>query len=176
MAEIRATYSGIGPGGPGRLVTRFGEHYMVKWGKYVRLQEGENMLFVRQSTSIPVPTLYALFRDEEANLNFIVQEYISGKGVGSVWTSLKTPDKAAVASQLRRSLDELRRIPPPGYYGGLWGQPIGDSTFADSDMLGPHPDLTISGPKDTEEQWADAMWCVSNPYSRSRFNTGCLGN
>ena len=124
------------------------------------------MLFVRQSTNIPVPTLYALFRDEKANLNFIVQEYIPGKGLGSVWTSLETPDKVAISSQLRRNLDELRRIPSPGYYGGLWRQPTCDFTFMDAGMEGPHPDPAISGPQSTEEQWADAMWCVPNPHCR----------
>jgi hypothetical protein len=137
---------------------------MVKWGQYVTLQEGENMLFVRQSTSIPVPTVYALFRDEKTGLNFIIQEYIPGKSLGSVWNDLDTPDKTAIASQLRRNMDELRSIPSPGYYGGIWRQPTADATFMDREMVLPHPDPTISGPQESEEQWVDAMWYVPSPH------------
>ncbi|KAJ4305984.1 hypothetical protein N0V88_000774 [Collariella sp. IMI 366227] len=43
-------------------VVRVGKHYAVKFGTRTSIQEGENMLFVQQSTSIPVPKVYALFR------------------------------------------------------------------------------------------------------------------
>ena len=53
-------------------VFRVGDHYAVKFGGRVKLQEGENMLFIQQSTSIPVPKVYALFHDEETKMDFIV--------------------------------------------------------------------------------------------------------
>ena len=46
---------------PDATVTAVGEHFVVKYGPKVKLQEGENMLFVRQTTQIRVPTVYALF-------------------------------------------------------------------------------------------------------------------
>ncbi|KAK4153045.1 kinase-like domain-containing protein [Chaetomidium leptoderma] len=139
-------------------VARVGQHFAVKFGRYVHLQEGENMLFVRSCTSVPVPTVYALFHDETSKSNFIVMEYIPGKTLGQLWSGLSTLEKTAVASQLRQNLDELRRIPSPGYYGGIWRQPTREFTFADDSTVRPHPDETISGPQETEEQWADAMW------------------
>lgn len=49
-------------------IYRVGEHFAVKYsptdvhaGYDVSLQEGENMLFVQQSTNMPVPKLYAMF-------------------------------------------------------------------------------------------------------------------
>jgi hypothetical protein len=135
------------------------DHFVVKYGTMVYLQEGENMLFVRQSTSIPVPTVYALFNDQETGMNFIVQEYIPGKTLQGVWGSLETAEKDALALQLRRYMDELRSIPAPGYYGGIWGQVTQDYTFMDPDEpQHPHHDKAISGPHETEEQWTDAMW------------------
>lgn len=57
-------------------VVRVGEHFVVKFGPQIRLQEGENMLFVQQATSLSVPKVYALFHDEATGNNFIVQEYV----------------------------------------------------------------------------------------------------
>ncbi|KAK4041107.1 kinase-like domain-containing protein [Parachaetomium inaequale] len=108
-------------------VFRVGDHFAVKFGSGANLQEGENQLFVQQSTSIPVPKVYALFYDEATKTNFIVQEYIPGKSLERVCGKLGIPDKQAIATQLRRNLDELRSYP--------------------------HPDPAISGPQETEEQW-----------------------
>lgn len=156
----------------GAMVVVVGDHFVVKYGGAVHLQEGENMLFVRQSTSIPVPTVYALFNDQETGMNFIVQEYISGKPLSSLWSSFGRPEKEALALQLRRHMAELRSIPSPGYYGGIWGQPTQDYTFKDPKLVhDPHQDSAISGPHSTEEQWTDAMWrcleCKVNSPLRS---------
>jgi serine/threonine protein kinase len=142
-------------------VVRVGDHYAVKFGGKTTLQEGENMLFVQQSTSIPVPKVYALFHDDENDLDFIVQEYIPGKNLLHEWGTLDVAKKEKIVSQLRRNLDELRSIPSPGYYGGIWRQPIRDCHFTDvagNDL--PYKGSAISGPHETEEQWADAMWRV----------------
>ena len=135
-------------------VVRVGEHFMVKYGPGVRLQEGENMLFVQQSSNVPVPTLYALFHDEETGNNFIVQEYIPGQDMFRYWDTLDQAGKEAVASQLRRHLDELRSIPSPGYYGGVWRQPIMDFYLTGGMDVGPRPDTPAC---DTEEEWVEAM-------------------
>ncbi len=151
-------------------VVLIGEHYVVKYGTRVSLQEGENMLFVRQSSSVPVPTVYALFYDEATAMNFIIMEYISGTFLFSLWHTLNVADKEAIASQIRRHMDELRNIPAPGYYGGIWRQPTPHWRFerrlADRlkfRRLGPHPDSTISGPQETEEQWTNALWRYLEP-------------
>lgn len=77
VADILASRD-IFPSFGGTKVVRVAQHFVVKYGVHVNLQEGENMLFVRQSTKIPVPTVSALFQDETTGYKFIVQEYIPG--------------------------------------------------------------------------------------------------
>jgi serine/threonine protein kinase len=140
-------------------VFRVGDHFAVKYGVRVNLQEGENQLFVQQSTNIPVPKVYALFHDEATKTDFIVQEYIPGRSLERVWGKLGVPDKQAIATQLRQNLDELRSIPAPGHFGGIWRQPTQEYHFEDGTRIGyPHSDPAISGPQETEEQWVEAMW------------------
>lgn len=140
------------------MVVRVRGHFAVKFGPKLRLQEGENQLFVQQSSRVSVPTVYAIFHDEKTNMNFIVQEYIPGKLLRAIWNELRNEEKNDIVLQLRRNMDELRAIPSPGYYGGLWGQPNLDFYFGYPDKFNePHPDSAISGPKATEEEWADAM-------------------
>jgi hypothetical protein len=105
------------------LVGRVGDHYAVKYGKDVHVQEGENMLSIHQHASnVSIPTIYALFHVEETGHNFIVCEYIAGIKLSLVWDKLDASDKAAI----RQSLSKLRNIPAPGYYGGIWRQPTRD--------------------------------------------------
>ncbi|KAK4233402.1 kinase-like domain-containing protein [Achaetomium macrosporum] len=145
-------------------VVRVGDHFAVKYGGSTRLQEGENMLFVQQCSSVLAPKVYALFHDDESDMDFIVMEYIPGENLERAWGKLGTAEKRAIVSQLRRHMDELRSIPSPGYYGGIWRQPIRDFYFEDPKLVGqPHHDSTISEPHETEEQWVEAMWrCVES--------------
>jgi hypothetical protein len=129
VAEILASERWLKPnvGVEGSNVVRVGEHFVVKYGKTAHLQEGENVLFVAQLTSIPVATVYALFHDEDTDKNFIVQEYVPGKDLNKLWKDIDETGKEAITTQLRRQMDELRSLPSPGYFGGIWGQPARDS-------------------------------------------------
>ncbi|KAJ1675308.1 hypothetical protein EV182_001519 [Spiromyces aspiralis] len=117
-------------------------HFVVKFGAGVDLIEGENMLFVRQATNIPVPKLYALYSDPQTGKNYIVMEHIAGETLESLWPSLTEQDKDMVIAKLRQYFDELRQLPSPGYFGRLGGRPLR------SYFLG---DLPISGPLETED-------------------------
>jgi serine/threonine protein kinase len=139
-------------------VVRVGDHYAVKFGGMTTLQEGENMLFVQQSTDIPIPRVYAVFHDKESELDFIVMEYIPGGDLEVRWPTFNTDEKRAIISQLRQQMDELRRIPSPGYYGGVWGKPMRSFHFRHpNDPRRPHAEPEISGPHKTEEQFVEAM-------------------
>jgi hypothetical protein len=94
------------------------------------------MLFVQQSSSVPVPAVYAIFHDEQTNKNFIVQKFIPGTLLARVWSRVNRTKKAAIASQPRRNMDEPRQIPAPGCYSGIWRQPIRDFYFANPDCYG----------------------------------------
>ena len=163
VAEILASKERVSDPFQNRVV-RVNEHYAVKFGHRATVQEGENALFVQQSTSIPVPKIYALFQAPvegyKPDPTFIVMDYIPGKPLHEVWQTLTAPERRDVISQLRRHMNELRSIPSPGYYGGIWKQPILAKEFEDVHdpwtpfCRGPE----ISGPHETEEQFVDAMW------------------
>lgn len=62
----------------GNFTVRVGIHYVVKYGPSpVHVQEGENMLFVKQATTIPVPAVYKIYK--EGGNNFLIIEYVQGK-------------------------------------------------------------------------------------------------
>jgi tRNA A-37 threonylcarbamoyl transferase component Bud32 len=140
-------------------VYRVGDHFAVKFGGRTSLQEGENMLFVKQSTGIPIPQVYAIFHDETTELDYIVMEYVPGRNLKNAWGTLDATEQRAIALQLRKHMDELRSIPSPGYYGGIWRQPIRDFNFLDQ-LQQPHTEPNIAGPHETEEQWVEAMYHV----------------
>lgn len=155
---------------PSRRIVRVGDHFVVKYGAAVSLTEGENMLFVKQSSTVPVPTVYAIFsRRHEGNelpTNYIVMENIAGETLEARWSTLDTQAKADVAGKLRGYVTQLRRIPSPGYFGLLGKRPFDNSVFWAGD------DATrqmISGPFDTEQQMLDAMaekYLLNNPGHR----------
>ncbi len=153
-------------------VVRVNEHYAVKFGHRASFQEGENMLFVQQSTSVPVPKVYALFQAPvegyKPDPTFIVMEYIPGSPLHKAWPTVTKPERRGIASQLRRHMNELRSIPSPGYYGGIWRQPVLDKFF--QDYLDPWDRYCrgpeISGPHETEEQFVDAMWRCFDKVAR----------
>jgi aminoglycoside phosphotransferase (APT) family kinase protein len=142
---------------PNRVV-RVGKHYVVKYGAAVSLTEGENMLFVKQHSDIPLPAVYAFFshqgEDEEMPVNYIVMEYIAGDTLESRWNTLNNEEKTDVAGQLRKCFTQLRQIPSSGYFGLLGKQPFGNSVFwTDDDDVRQQ----ISGPFDTQMQMVDAL-------------------
>ncbi|KZZ98342.1 phosphotransferase enzyme family protein [Moelleriella libera RCEF 2490] len=142
----------------GRRIVRVGDHFVVKYGAAVSLTEGENMLFVKQSSTVPVPTVYAIFsrRDEDKKFptNYIVMENIAGETLEACWSTLDTQAKADVAGKLRGHLTQLRRIPSPGYFGLLGKRPYDNSVFWTSEEA---TRQMISGPFDTQQQMVNAM-------------------
>ncbi len=144
-------------------IVRVGEHFVVKYGAILNLQEGENMIFVKRVAHVRVPTVYALFRDEKTGYNFIIQEYIPGQSLDTYWKTLNQKGKEDVTIQLRQYFSKLRSVSPSTpYFGGVWQQPVLDCYLAGRNKL---PDSKsesdynslIIGPHQTEEQWVDAM-------------------
>lgn len=85
VAEILASKEVISDPRSTNKVVRVNDHFAVKYGREsARLREGENQLFVQQSSRVRVPTVYAIYHDEKTKLNFLVQEYIPGKNLSSI--------------------------------------------------------------------------------------------
>ena len=118
------------------------------------------MLFGRQFTNVSLPIVYALFHERENWLQLHrAGAHIPGIKLLAVWAGLSPEDKRAIVSQLRHNMDDLRSIPPPAYYSGIWRQPIQDWWFVDPELqIHLHRDTAISGPQESEEDWAEAMW------------------
>lgn len=142
----------------GRRIVRVGPHFIVKYGMNVDLKEGQNMLFVRQNSAVPVPTLYALYSHHQEGKKrptvYIVMENIAGESLESGWSSLDPTAKSDVARQLRQCFEQLRQIPSHGYFGGLGRQQFDHPVFWTDDEGFRR---VFSGPFDSERQMLDAI-------------------
>lgn len=83
---------------------------VVKTGENTRFAEGNTMRFVRQHTSIPVPEVYNIYRDETSGFVRIVMEYVHGAQLEKAWAGLTGGEKESVIQQLRGYFAELRQI------------------------------------------------------------------
>lgn len=165
----------ISPEISGRRIVAVGEHYVVKFGLQVNLIEGENMLFVQESTETPIPKVYALYSDPGTRMNYIVMERIQGQTLLSLWLDLTTSEKESVVTTLREYFHELRRLPSPNYYGSLGRRPPLDEVFW---TPGSDPQHGINGPFDSNEAVIEAMvrkyiYDGGLPY-RAEFYRLCL--
>lgn len=136
----------------GCKVVRVGDHFVVKYGEQVDLLEGETMLFLEQSTTVPVPRVYALFRDMDRQKSYIVMERIRGPTLQSAWSKMDDASKEIVSSKLRLILEDMRKLKTPGGYCSVGHRGLPDGLFWTSDPSNP-----FSGPFDTEADLNDAI-------------------
>lgn len=136
----------------GRRIVAVRQHYVVKFGLGVNLIEGENMLFVRENTTIRVPRVYALYTNPESGKKFIVMERMIGQSLLSAWAGLSPSEKRSISSALQRHFDELRRLQPPKYFGS-----VGKRHFLDEIFWTRDPDPLVNGPFNSEEDLNEAM-------------------
>ncbi|TGJ85176.1 hypothetical protein E0Z10_g3602 [Xylaria hypoxylon] len=108
------------------FVVRVGEHFIAKYGANIRSIEGENMLFVKNHTTIPVPEVYAMYTFGEGN-TMIIMEFIRGTTLQRYLRTQGWQECNAVSKELRAQVQELQRIPAPPYYGALGRRPIVDA-------------------------------------------------
>ncbi|KAL9615667.1 MAG: hypothetical protein Q9160_009347 [Pyrenula sp. 1 TL-2023] len=118
-------------------VVGVGEHFIVKYGFGVSLREGDSMRFIKESTSIPVPTLYASFEifeptDTSRKKTFLIMERIRGGTLQSIWSKLDVSTKKAVVSKLKDFFNEMRKLESPGGYCALGGRALPDRVFYDN--------------------------------------------
>ncbi|KAF2793234.1 hypothetical protein K505DRAFT_277318 [Melanomma pulvis-pyrius CBS 109.77] len=141
-------------GGAGKIVG-VGDHFVVKYGVFVNLQEGQTMLFLQHSSIVPVPRIYALYQKPGPNnytYNYIVMERIRGPTLASVWSKIGQMEKEAVVSKLRHILEEMRRLESPGGYCSFGRRGLADSLFDYGDDV-----ESFNGPFETESDLNEAM-------------------
>ena len=136
--------------------------FVIKFGFNVHLQEGQNMMMIKQHTDVPVPTVYALFQSNW--MNFIVMEYIPGSDLRQCWETLTADEKADILKQLRECFAKIRAIPSPDYYGGIGHQPIRDVLMTLPPLGSSLDFLDLPGgivwPCSTEAMWVSRMLTV----------------
>ncbi|KAK4235058.1 kinase-like domain-containing protein [Achaetomium macrosporum] len=121
---------------------------VVKSGKTIRATEGYTMRFVRQHTRIPVPEVYSVYKDEQSGAVHIVMEYIEGKPLDEVWSTLTADEKQSVMRQLRGYFQELRQIKGT-FIGSVDGSGCDDQFFENAPGA--------CGPYGTEAEFNQAL-------------------
>lgn len=143
-------------------------------GRYIHVketrmayEESANMKFVRRSTSIPVPRVYATIRLPPwifwwrrgwawgktlryPNSAYIFMDRIDGQSLDiQTWLSLDDPTRDRIVAQLHNYVSQLRSLePPPGaLIGSVTGQPVSDDRLAQgwptdeqAEVSGPYAD------------------------------------
>jgi hypothetical protein len=138
----------------GQRVVRVGE-FVVKHGWLVSPTEGGNMLYVSQNSSVPVPRVYAIYQQDDAEgrkCTYIVMEHVNGQALKECWHALKPDAKEAIASQLRGCLDQLRALPSPDSFSNLENGPLQDPVF-----LTDEEQPAINGPFKADAEIAEAL-------------------
>ncbi|KAM5471843.1 hypothetical protein MauCBS54593_003249 [Microsporum audouinii] len=127
----------------GRIVV-IRDQYVVKYGTHVLENEGHALLFIEQHLSIPAPRLYAMYREGEKL--YIIMQFIPGVDLQSLWPSLSNFDKKSILGELRCIFDEIRSLPPKGFFGGVMGGPVPHRYFYSREK-----NPAITGPFEREE-------------------------
>ena len=113
---------------------------VVKHGYRVKFREAQNMLFVEQNTTIPVPKVYAVYshsmpnrldyaEDEEKTYyehTYIFMDFVPGATVENSWDQWDQATRLNVQNELKSYIEQLRRIPGGDYIGTLNHGPVTD--------------------------------------------------
>ncbi|KAI8941570.1 hypothetical protein NX059_002785 [Plenodomus lindquistii] len=96
----------------------------IKFGRHLDIiQEGEDLLFLKENSRVRVPTLYAAFFSD--NMYFIVMEKIAGEELNTgLYLSLDAANRRIIADKLAEQIRLLRETPLPevAYYGRVHNQ------------------------------------------------------
>ncbi|KAI5996758.1 hypothetical protein EDC04DRAFT_2508646, partial [Pisolithus marmoratus] len=104
------------------------------------------MRFVRRSTTIPVPRVYATIPLRYPDSAYIFMDRVDGQSLDiQTWLSLDDPARDRIVAQLRNYVSQLRSLePPPGaLIGSVTGQPVSDDRLAQdeqAEVSGPYAD------------------------------------
>ncbi|KAF1835332.1 kinase-like protein [Decorospora gaudefroyi] len=93
------------------IVLFLSDKICVKYGSYTTLAEASTMQFIAKHTSIPVPRVYCAFQHK--NRTYIVMERIPGESISNGWLKRLEPVRARMLEQLKRMIEDMRRILPP---------------------------------------------------------------
>ncbi|KAF2817553.1 uncharacterized protein BDZ99DRAFT_513791 [Mytilinidion resinicola] len=157
MAEIEKGMRNNHIAQPGAFfeVCRIGK-CAVKRGNWLVLQEAENLLFLEKHSKVRTPKLYAAFIQpgERFNVHYMVTEFIEGEVFDEAkWLALDEHARETICSKLSEQFQRLRAIPPEGYYGRVYHQPLRGAYHGFMVNI-----RGMCGPYETYEECASAMY------------------
>ncbi|RDW70453.1 aminoglycoside phosphotransferase family protein [Aspergillus mulundensis] len=148
IAEIEASTDLLSDPCRSVKVVRVRERFAVKVGLTIAPLEAENRKFVAANTNILVPKVHADFIDPDTRKRYIIMDHLPGTDLEKLAPSLSEAQKKTVGKRIREALDEVRRIPSPGYLGNLNRMPYYEGVLSTLDN-----DPRISGPFENEDQF-----------------------
>ncbi|EMD62552.1 hypothetical protein COCSADRAFT_162129 [Bipolaris sorokiniana ND90Pr] len=93
-----------------------------------------------------------VFQNPAQNTTYIVMERIKGHSLDLEWSRMDVATKDAVATQLRNTFRDMRKLSSPGGYCGVDNGGLPDGIFWTSD-----PSKPFAGPFDSETELDEAM-------------------
>ena len=110
----------------GVTVVRVRQHAVLKYGHEVRLSEAWNIQLVRKRTDVPIPAVIDAWEtgiseaDDDEGIGYILMEYIEGKLISDIWSTLDVHIQLDIHFQLKTYIQQLRsiRMDSPGPVGG----------------------------------------------------------
>ncbi|KAH7087680.1 kinase-like domain-containing protein [Paraphoma chrysanthemicola] len=113
---------------------------------------GKTMVFLAQTTLIPLPRVYARFQNSARDTTYIVMERIKGSSLDLEWPRMDVATKEAVATQLRNVFREMRKLGFPGGYCSVDHGGLPDGLFWTADPSNP-----FARPFDSEAKLNEAV-------------------
>lgn len=113
---------------------------LLKVNRGVYGPEADNIRFIRNNTTIPVPRVVASARGH--GKSFMLMTCIPGEELEAAWPKLNQSQRDSVVQQLRGFVDELRQLKPPsslppGAVCSLKNEPMHESRVASVTPFGP---------------------------------------
>ena len=114
--------------------------------------EAQNLRFVKEKTSIPVPTVIAEW-EEDNERYFMIITRVPGKPLNEVWSTLRNDEKHKLAKQAVNYLRELRDLQAPRMEG-LGGEPVWDNPLFGDEFRASHGPMSSDNELWTEMEKA----------------------
>lgn len=102
--------------------------------------EAQNMRFVKENTSIPVPTIIADWVENQRH--FLVVKRVPGKPLKEIWSTLTDNEKDGISKQAASYLRELSKL-QASRMESLDGMPVWDPALFGDDFKGSHGPLSL---------------------------------
>ena len=90
---------------------RIGLNTFLKAGRRIDITEAETMRYIANNTSIPVPKVQRVWRQDE--VTYITMDIVDGVELHCAWHGMSDKTKRRVVEQLKGYLDQLRALKPP---------------------------------------------------------------